>query len=218
MVFSLLFSVAQFELRYLWATEVVGRRSSSSIEVGATELWWLWVDFDLVIWGVAVLYFIFDGVGLWWGDVSSHSLCFVLPQYLFIIVINNRTKQLLSSILLLQILRGVGYHKCKGSNSYVVFCLFGSSHDVVHHFVESVVFVMESCVLELEVFEFFVLLVAVWLEEFGQIVDSLAYFFVKLVELCFRAFFQFFQLHLKFALLFSLAFEWFFEMIHGDLG
>mgnify|MGYP006897124420 CR=1 FL=1 len=77
---------------------------------------------------------------------------------------------------------------------------------------------MESCVLELEIFEFFVLLVAVWFKEFGQIVYSLAYFFMQLVELCFGAFFQFFQLHLKLTLLFSLTLEWFFEMVHGDLG
>ena len=67
--------------------------------------------------------------------------------------------------------------------------------------------VVEGRVLELEVLEFFVLLVAIRFEELGQVVDPLADLLVQLVELGFGAFLQFFELHLQFALLLPLALE-----------
>lgn len=67
--------------------------------------------------------------------------------------------------------------------------------------------VVQGGVLELEVLEFFVLLVAIRFEELGKVVNPLADLLVQFVELGLGAFLQFFQLHLQFALLFPLALE-----------
>ena len=93
------------------------------------------------------------------------------------------------------------------SNADIVLSLLGPSHDVVDHLVEAVVLVVKSCILELKVLELFILLAAVCFEQIGQVVDPLADLFMQLVEFCFGAFLQFFELHLEFTLLLSLTLQ-----------
>lgn len=67
--------------------------------------------------------------------------------------------------------------------------------------------VVEGLVLQFEVFELFVLSIAIAFEEICEIIDPFTDFFVKFLKLCFGALFEFFELHLKLALLFTLVFE-----------
>ena len=61
------------------------------------------------------------------------------------------------------------------SDAYIIFSFLSTRHNVVDHLVESIVLVMQSLILQFEVFEFFILIIAVTLEQLCQIVDSLAY-------------------------------------------
>ena len=68
------------------------------------------------------------------------------------------------------------------SNAHIVLGFLCPSHYVVYHLVESIMLVMESRVLELQVLKFFVLLVGIAFEELSQIVHSLTNFFMQLME------------------------------------
>ena len=107
--------------------------------------------------------------------------------------------------------------KSGGSKSHIVLHLFGPAHNAAGHFVESIMLVMESCVLEFQILEFFVLVGTIALEEVGQVVNAFTDLLMQFLELCLGAFFQFLQLHLQFALLFALRFQGLLEVIHGHL-
>lgn len=78
------------------------------------------------------------------------------------------------------------------SDAYIVFCFFCAAHDIIDHFVESVVLVVKGLVLELEVLELLVLVAAVALKQLSQVVHPLADLFVQLLELSLCALLQFF--------------------------
>lgn len=109
--------------------------------------------------------------------------------------------------------------KCgHGSDSNVVFGFFGAAHDIVDHFVEAVVLVVQGLVLEFEVFELFVLVIAVALEQLREVVDSLTYLLMQFLKLGLGTLLQLLQLHLKLALLLSLVLQRFLEVVHRHLN
>jgi hypothetical protein len=80
------------------------------------------------------------------------------------------------------------------------------------------VLIVQGLVLQFQVFELFILCVAIALEDIGQVVDPFGDFLVEFLELGLGAFLQFLQLHLQFALLFALGLQRLLEVVDGDLN
>lgn len=77
--------------------------------------------------------------------------------------------------------------------------------------------VMKSLILKLQILELFVLGIAIIFEDFSQIVHTFANLLMKLLELSLSTLLQLLQLHLKLALLLTLSFKRFLEVIDGYL-
>ncbi len=78
--------------------------------------------------------------------------------------------------------------------------------------------VVKCLVLQLKVLKLFVLAIRVALEQLGEVVHPLTDLLMQFLELSFRAFFEFLELHLQFALLLALVLQRFLEVIDCDLA
>ena len=59
------------------------------------------------------------------------------------------------------------------SNPDIVFSFLSATHDVVSHFIEFVVFVVQILVLQLQVLKFFILAITITLKQVSQIIYPL---------------------------------------------